>query len=435
MGTKTINRRSFIAKSSAGLVIAGAGMGITNSSNPNIPVIKDYRKFGRTGFMVSDIGCGPAVIQQENLLKAVLESGVNILDTAEFYGNGNNEAMVGRAIRDFDRKSLFLNTKLMISATDTQESIVERTRKCLERLQTDYVDGLMLWNPNELTEIKNEAFHKAVEQLKSEGRVRFCGISHHGQEYEGATRGNMEETIITAIEDGRFDVVLFVYNYAQQKMGENILKMCVQKNIGSMLMKTDPLSKGYLNIIEKYNQMVEANQTVDAINQKRYELALSKQKQGEEFLKSDPQYANMSKREAAIRFLLNNQAVGSILITFQSYDDIPNYVSLSGSRLTDENVSLIQNLRESFGHLYCRHACGQCEGTCPHCVPVNTIMRYNYYFMAQGREKYAMQQYDKLQGNKTEKCIDCNGYCEQACPYGVSIKALLGIARQNLVNV
>jgi predicted aldo/keto reductase-like oxidoreductase len=141
----------------------------------------------------------------------------------------------------------------------------------------------------------------------------------------------------------------------------------------------------------------------------------------------------MAKREAAIRFLLDNKAVSSILITFQNFEEIAEYVNLSGTKLTTENISIINQLKENFGHLYCRHACGICEDSCPHKVPVNTIMRYNHYFMAQHREKYAMHQYNLLNGNKAEKCTGCNGYCEQACPFGVSIQALLQIANQNLV--
>jgi len=152
MKAKPINRRDFLTKSSIGLV--GAGAGLINSGNiiedhhvsKNTvkPLINEYRVLGRTGFKVSDIGCGPVSISNENVLKAVLDTGVNFIDTAEFYGNGNNELMVGKAIKGVSRGSIFLNTKIGITENDTEESIITRVKKCLERLDTEYLDGLML---------------------------------------------------------------------------------------------------------------------------------------------------------------------------------------------------------------------------------------------------------------------------------------------------
>ena len=169
MKSKTLNRRNFIGKSSLGLM--AAGVGITNypystlEGKPSQSQIKirDYRTLGRTGFKVSDIGCGPAIMTNENLLKAVIDLGVNIIDTAEFYGNGNNEILVGKAIKDFDRKSLFINTKLMINKNDNTELIKDRVSKCLERLNTSYLDGLMLWNPMSIDDVRNKEFHNAFQ--------------------------------------------------------------------------------------------------------------------------------------------------------------------------------------------------------------------------------------------------------------------------------
>ena len=219
----------------------------------------------------------------ENLLRAVIDSGVNIIDTAEFYGNGNNEILVGKAIKDYDRKNLFINTKLIIAETDTQEGIVLRTRKCLERLNTDYLDGMMLWNPSSVEAVKNKVFHRAFEQLKSEGRVKFCGISSHGSEYLEKNQENMEQIICGAVEDGRFDHALFVYNYAQREMGENILKLCKEKNVGTMLMKTDPLGKGYSELLAGVRKALSENQPIPDFRKKRYDMVIEKQKKRNSF--------------------------------------------------------------------------------------------------------------------------------------------------------
>lgn len=439
MKAKQINRRNFLAKSSMGMLGAGAIPGFVRRINPegdrnsNIYKeyrIKKYRTLGRTGFKISDIGCGPVNISNENLLKAILNRGVNFIDTAEGYGNGNNERMVGRAIKDFDRKSIFVNTKIYISENDTRESIVSRVRKCLERLGTDYLDGVMHWNVSAKKEIKNENFHQAMDQLKNEGRVKYCGISSHGATWDGRTVDSMDQVIIAAVEDGRYDLVLFVYNYVQQDMGKKILEACSKKNIGTTLMKTDPFGGVALGVVEMVKNY--ENDTIPPYLQTLYDRIIEKQMKAESFIEKRQLHDENGKREAAIGFVLNNPAVHSALISFKSFTDIDDYVSLSGKQLTAENKMTIKSFQESLGHLYCRHACGMCENQCPYEVPINTIMRYNHYFMAQGREKYAINKYLNLPGSKPDVCSECEGFCEISCPYGVSIRSLLSIAHQNM---
>lgn len=432
-----INRRSFLSKSTA--VLAGAGaagfMPVGSVQDSDKPRIRGYRTLGRTGFSVSDIGCGPAAINNENLLRAILDTGVNIIDTAEFYGNGNNEILVGKGINGIKRESLFINTKLRIAPNDKSDDIVVRVRKCLERMNINYLDGMMLWNPSSQEQVKNGEFHKAFAELRNEGRVRHCGISCHGTEFPnpGETRENMEQVIGGAIEDGRFDLVLFVYNYVQQDMGNNILKACAEKNIGATLMKTDPFNGALITMSEQRIKAMKENNTPIPENLKRsYELITERQQKGEEYLASVGLSDPASKRKAAIGFVLDNPAVSSVFISFMSFEEIGPYISLSGMKLSDVISENIKLLKRNYGHLYCRHACGICESNCPSSIPVNTIMRYHHYFLGQGREKYAMQKYSELHGPKLEKCCDCIGSCELACPYGVSIKALLMAAYLDL---
>jgi ferredoxin len=59
-------------------------------------------------------------------------------------------------------------------------------------------------------------------------------------------------------------------------------------------------------------------------------------------------------------------------------------------------------------------------------------MRYSHYFEAQGREKYAMQRYAAIPGAKADRCGNCQGYCETACPYDVPIQGKLILAHRQL---
>lgn len=439
MKAKRISRRNFLAKSSFSIVGVGASGGLFKStrnddSSPSINdeenKVKEFRILGRTGFKVSDIGCGPVSISNENLLKAIINTGVNYIDTAESYSSGNNERMVGRAIKDFNRNSIFVNTKISVSENDTKEDVVSRVRKSLERLNTNYIDGVMLWNASSINEIGNNAFHLAIEQLRNEGRVKYCGVSSHGANWDGITKNSMGQVIGAAIEDGRFDLVLFVYNYLQQEIGQDLLKACANKNIGTTLMKTDPFggfALGILELVKNYE-----SDTIPESYRKIYERIIERQANAESFIEENQLYDEKAKREAAIGFVLNNPSAHSVLISFRNFKDIQDYISLSGKRLTAENNFLINSFQETYSHLYCRHACGICEDRCPYGIPINTIMRYNHYFMAQGREKYSIMKYLDLPGSKPDVCKDCEGFCESACPYGVSIQSLLSIAHNNL---
>jgi predicted aldo/keto reductase-like oxidoreductase len=135
---------------------------------------------------------------------------------------------------------------------------------------------------------------------------------------------------------------------------------------------------------------------------------------------------------AAYRFVLSNPDVNTVCCTIGNYDSLEMYVSLSGTKLTGAEAEKLGLYAETFGQLYCRHACGQCESQCPHRVPVNTIMRYQHYFHSQGREKYAMAEYASLDANKADKCAACDGHCQAACPYGVPVQGLLALAHKTL---
>jgi len=140
-------------------------------------------------------------------------------------------------------------------------------------------------------------------------------------------------------------------------------------------------------------------------------------------------------RDAAIKFVLNNPDVNSACPTILNYSDLESYVSLSGSKFDLKAQNMLAAYKAIYGELYCRHACGQCEPQCPYNVPVNTIMRYNHYFVAQGKEKAAMLEYASLPTNKADSCSGCEGHCEKACPYGVPVQGLLLWVHQTLTMV
>jgi predicted aldo/keto reductase-like oxidoreductase len=429
------SRRRFISG------MLGAGVLRENLGTKRIPVakteppkIKEYRTLGRTGFKVSDIGCGPPLIQEPTLLRAILDSGVNFIDAAEAYGKAN-ERMIGQVIQGYDRKSLFITHMIMIKKQESEAQIIAKAKQSMQRMQTEYVDCLMLHNALAKKEIKNEEFHKAAAKLKSEGWVKTIGVSCHGASWHNTPEDSMEAILGTAIEDGRYDLFLLVYNYVQQDEGKRILRACREKNIGTTLMKTDPFGGFSVGILDRAKTMRSEEEEVPAWLLSVEEKFKKKREAAKPFLDKVNAVSERQVREAAIRFVLSDEDAHSTLISFKNFEDIDRYVGLSGSRLTTPEQQMLAAYTRDYGELYCRHACGKCEPYCPHGVPINTIMRFNHYFVAQHREKYAMQEYAALDRPNADLCQDCPGYCQRHCPYGVQIHALLNIAHTNLTLV
>jgi len=433
---KSIGRRNFLKTSAVGLLGAGATIAAKparagQDAVPGADVkIRSYRTLGRTGFKASDIGIGTSQTFPTPVLSAALDAGVNYIDTAEGYGRGAAERSIGEAIKGRDRKSLFITTKVRFDDKATKEQVMERAGQCLERLQTDHLDCLMLQAPPTAESVKNEAFHQAVEALKKQGKVRFAGTASHGSRF--ANQGEpMENVLLAAVEDGRFDVVLVVYNFLQRDAGAKVLEAAAKKDLAVTIMKSNPLGR-YYSTKERVEQLKAEGKEIDERLQKSMAQMEETAKQAESFIKEHGLATPAEIKAAALKFVLEDPRVHTLTLAFNTFEDVQSHVSLSGQGLAAREQGLLAAYEKECGSLYCRHACGVCEPACPHGVPVNTIMRYNHYFEAQGSERYAMEKYAALDAAHADACGTCPGPCEQACPYGVPVRSLLALAHRQL---
>ena len=391
------------------------------------PKIKDYRLLGRTGFKVSDLATGS--ITDGGVLSAMLDTGVNFIDTAESYPG--HHRLVGRAISGRERKSLFINTKMLAEGDISREGFLKRARKSLEDLGTDYVDCMMLHMPETAEALKNKNFHAAMQELKAEGRVRFVGLSNHGSFWFKNPEETMEKVLLAAVEDGRFDVFLMAYNFLQMDQAEHVLEASRPKKIGIALMKTTPVTK-YEILKSRLEQLEKEGKEIHPLYQEGLKRFRDKADRAEEFIKKYGLKNADEIKASAIRFVLSNPDVHTVCCSVRTYDEMEQVVRLSGTRLSPEGQATLAAYKAACGEFYCRHACGLCELECPRHVPVNTIMRYNHYFLAQGREKEAMVKYSQIPGARADACWDCPGYCERACPYGVPVQGMLLLAHHQL---
>ncbi len=438
-----VSRRQFLLAGGAAAAASGLPGIARADEEQEKPHIKSYKTLGRTGFEVSDISIGGAG-KEANVYRYAYDHGINYFDTAESYGNGDNERTIGEALQHMDRKKVFITTKLLLKDEDTQQTILDRFGKCQERLRTDYVDALYIHSVPKVSTLDNEAFHGAVKLLKADGRLRFAGVSNHGPRTEDEE--SMDKVLVAAAEDGRFDLMLIAYSFMNRDKGDKVLAACKKNNVGTTAMKTapgsvkmDPLDPD--NPSERWakyiNRQVEAGEKREEVIKEIQDYIAESEKtfaEAKPFMEKHGVTDREDLRKAAVKWVLSNPDMQTTCIGFRDFDTIDRFLPLSGAKMTRAQVLSLDHFSVAASNLYCRHACTECSGTCPEAVPVSTVMRYAYYFTEQAREKHAMSKYRGLGYGDVLPCDSCSGPCAGACPYGVNIKANL-LAAHSLLTL
>jgi predicted aldo/keto reductase-like oxidoreductase len=245
----------------------------------------------------------------------------------------------------------------------------------------------------------------------------------------------MEKVLGAAIEDGRFDLMLFSYNFMNFEEPERVLALAKEKNIGTTAMKTAPGSSdppefdpenptdeflGYIEKMEKQGMSRE-----EAIQGIKDWIAGSK----DAYEKTAPfreKYGltdRIELRDTAIKWVLQNEDMHTVCVSMSDFEQVERFVALSGQKLKMAENRYLDEYRLAHNGLYCRHGCSECFGKCPEGLPVSTIMRYSYYFTGQGREKEAMGKYARLDDRNGARCLGCSAPCAGACPHGLDIRA------------
>ncbi len=470
--SSVVNRRGFLKLSGTAAVVAGgivggcggavlsSGAGKPTSIAPDVeavtpveedspaqstPGIKQYRVLGRTGFEVSDISMGGS-LSDSNVLRYAYDRGVNLVDTAEVYGNGDSERKIGMALPEMDRKKIFVVTKLILRPDDTEQTLFDRFTKCQERLDTEYVDALYIHNATLVKEVSHEAFHQTATRLKRDGRLRFIGISSHGP--SDPQHDSMEKVLLSAVEDGRFDLMLMTYNFLNAQEGGRVLNACKEKNIGTVCMKAaagrieidsfDPENptEDQRRLLDKYTKRGMTRDKAIEIIQKRVDHATAQWEKDNPAVRTFmSKYGVDDQRSldrASRQWVLQNSDMHTLCVTMPDFDSIDATLPLSGIGISPRQAAMLDDYRRVFGGRYCRHGCTMCAHLCPKGVRVSTVMRYFYYFHNQGRERMAMEKYARLDQRNAESCWDCDAPCLAGCPYNFQIQASLTKAHNTL---
>jgi 1-deoxyxylulose-5-phosphate synthase len=152
----------------------------------------EYRNFGRTGVKVSPLCLGTMNFPDPSgekesieIMNRALDSGINFFDTANVYNRGESEKIVGKALKDNDRRDeVFLATKVYGSMGEgpneggvSRYHIIKACEDSLRRLQTDHIDLYQLHRPG--LDVPQDETLRAFDDLVTSGKVRYIGCSTH----------------------------------------------------------------------------------------------------------------------------------------------------------------------------------------------------------------------------------------------------------------
>jgi aryl-alcohol dehydrogenase-like predicted oxidoreductase len=202
-----------------------------------------YRKFGRTGWQVSEIGYGmwgmagwaaSDDLQSSKSLDLAVENGVTFFDTAWGYGEGHSEKLLGQVVKRHPGTKLYTASKIPpknfkwpakpeynLEVSYPYGHVMEYTEKTLTNLNLEQIDLMQFhtwddgWTPH-------EEWQRAVEDLKASGKIAAMGISVNRWEPENG---------IAALKTGHFDAVQVIYNIFDQAPEDVLFPLCRELDI------------------------------------------------------------------------------------------------------------------------------------------------------------------------------------------------------------
>ncbi|MBI4163412.1 MAG: aldo/keto reductase [Candidatus Aenigmarchaeota archaeon] len=246
----------------------------TLAKNFKIPVI-GLGTFGIGGFVKTDFS------KDEKSIKAIknaIELGYSHIDTAELYGAGHTEELIGNAIKDLDRSKIIITSKVF-KTNLMYDNVIASCKKSLEKLKTNFIDIYLVHAPN--PEIPLEETMRALDYLIEQKLVKFIGVSNFSvEQMKDAQKYSRNKIVANQIP----------YNLATRNkchisnclnMESEIIPYCQENDI--MIMAYRPIERGFLlkpnplldNLSEKYGK-TKAQIAINWLVSKKNIITISK---------------------------------------------------------------------------------------------------------------------------------------------------------------
>jgi predicted aldo/keto reductase-like oxidoreductase len=357
----------------------------------------EYRKLGKTGLDVSEIGLGTEYLNRQSretvvsVVHKAIENGVNYFDLVfNFPEYLDNFAAAFKAQRD----KVILTTHLgsaekngKYRKTRDPKECEEVFMKTLSRLGTDYIDIANLHfvkNEKEYNETIDRGVLDLALRLKQEGKTRFIGMSTH--DVSVATK---------AAKSGKIDVIMIQINIANNAMPgrDEMLATCAKEGVGLVAMK--PFAGG---------KLLQRNRTVKIAAYQTGGKSLKKK---------------ISKNITPVQcisYVLSQVGVSTVVPGVKNVEELDATLAYLGA--TDEKKdfsSMIEEFKE--------YVTGECV-YCNHCLPCPSDIDIGQTIRLldtaqQGITKNIQDKYNALPA-KASTCIEC-GTCMERCPFEVNV--------------
>jgi len=373
-----LSRREFMSKTATRAVAAGisaqAISALAAETPSPLPERKlDYRTLGRTKLTVSAVSFGAMTTSDPAVIRRGVDLGVNYIDTARAYMQGENEKIVAKALEGIPRDKIHIATKIPMGQRRqpvSKEGLLEAAEESLKALNTDYVDVLSLHNLTQKEQVLNPDAIEALTQLKKDGKARFTGVTTHT---------NVDAVADAAVESNFFDVVLAKLNFKSSEADIKALERTSKAGLGIVAMKTQ---------------------------------AGGRQEQ------APPE--GLSTHPARLKWVLQHAFVSNAIPGMRTIQEVEEDVRVMEKpvELSEREKAALRFYGERIDALHCR-LCGECEGDCPHGAPVAEINRCVMYAEGYGEKDLARQELAAL-GHLP--CADCSS-CSVACRNRVNVRA------------
>ena len=399
-GNAHSTRRRFLhttaAGSAAGL-LTGAAERPPANPDAAAPAVKQYNELGRTGFKIADISFGSSRLRtgEERLVQHALDRGINYIDTAESYTDGQSETVIGKALKG-RRDKVILASKQFATSSSDRASMMAELEASLRRLQTDHIEIYFNHAVNSVDRLQNDEWYEFTEAAKQQGKIAYTGISGHA--------GRLTDTLDYAIDNELIDVMLVGYNFGQDpKFYERITRsfdfVARQPRLPEVLRKARAAGIGVIAMKTLMGARLNDMRPYEA--------------QGNTFA------------QAAFRWTLSNPDVDALVVSMTGVEQIDEYLGGSGqAAVSSYDVNLLKRYAQLNGATYCKHACNDCEGACPYQVPIADVLRTRMYATDYQDMAFARDEYARL-ASDASPCLSCSGApCAGACTHGINIAEL-----------
>lgn len=308
-----------------------------------------YRKLGRSGIKVSEIGFGAWTIGLDwwgkkidddeaiRMLKRAYDLGINFYETADMYGNGKSEKIVSRAFKGM-RDEVVYSTKWGYDMYDAiqighnelpqkhnPEFLKYALQQSLNRLQTDYIDVYSLHNPK-MDAIKNDSLFISLDKLVQSTKIKSHGVAL------GPAIGWKDEGLL-AIEKRNITCLQTVYNLLEQDPGRAFLNAVRKNNDDVGIMVRVPDASGVLT--GKVNEKTAFDKNDHRSNRKKEWILEAMQKV--EKMKPIANARGWSISQLAIKFILSQKEISIVLPTVIDVEEIESFAEMADGKYLSEN--------------------------------------------------------------------------------------------------